>query len=126
VEHQPNPKIVTLKTRAEFRQLERHGNKAVTSGIILVTAKKDTATSDTPTISVGYIVTKKTGNAIIRNRIKRRFRALVREILVPHADPNYLYLFIGRKATIDRKYAALEKDLRYGLHNLECFINNHS
>lgn len=83
------PTITTLKKRADFLRLN-HGKKFVTDHFILRYAPSGDAMT-----RVGYTVTTKCGNAVIRNRIKRRLRALVREhkeLAVPGMD----YVFIAR------------------------------
>ena len=67
---------------------------------------------------VGFTVTKKIGNAVVRNRMKRRFRALVRDIFPDHAVPGADHVLIGRAAGVERDYATLAADLRRALGKL--------
>jgi ribonuclease P protein component len=60
---------------------------------------------------VGFTVTKKVGNAVERNRIKRRLRAAAREILPAQARCGYDFVLIGRKGTLTRPFADLKSDL---------------
>ena len=64
---------------------------------------------------VGYTVTKKIGNAVARNRIKRRFRAAAREVLPGLAEPGHDYVLIARPTALDRPWTALLDDLRRAL-----------
>ena len=64
---------------------------------------------------VGFTVTKKIGNAVQRNRIKRRFRAAAREVLPELAEPGHDYVLIARPAALHRPWAALLDDLRRAL-----------
>ena len=70
------------------------------------------------TVRVGYTVTKKIGNAVIRNRMKRRFRALVRDIFPDHAIAGADHVLIGRSSGIERDYAALAAELKRALGKL--------
>lgn len=83
------PTITTLKKRADFLRLNR-GRKFVADHFILRYAAGEGAQT-----RVGYTVTTKCGNAVVRNRIKRRLRALVREhreLALAGTD----YVFIAR------------------------------
>ena len=67
---------------------------------------------------VGFTVTKKVGGAVVRNRMKRRLRALAREV-VPHkgfdgAD----HILIGRSKGIDRDFGLLRSELVGALERL--------
>jgi len=59
----------------------------------------------------GITVTKKIGNAVVRNRMKRRFRALVREILPAHGLAGHDHVLIGREGGVERDFALLRAEL---------------
>ena len=67
------------------------------------------------TMRIGYTVTKKIGNAVVRNRMKRRFRALVREMLPGLGVPGADHVLIGRSGGIERDYATLRDELMRAL-----------
>jgi ribonuclease P protein component len=79
--------------------------------VLLVRPRGD----DDATVRVGYTVTKKIGNAVVRNRMKRRFRALVRDIFPSHAIAGADHVLIGRSSGIERDYAALAGELQRAL-----------
>jgi ribonuclease P protein component len=64
-----------------------------------------------PAMRVGFTVTKKIGGAVVRNRMKRRFRALAREIVPANGIPGADHVIIGRDKGIERDYALLRADL---------------
>lgn len=68
-----------------------------------------------PAIGMGFTVTKKIGGAVIRNRIKRRFRALARECLPGDGVAGADHVLIGRSAALDMDYGQLTKDFRKAL-----------
>jgi ribonuclease P protein component len=79
---------------------------------------RDRGDSD-PTIRVGYTCSKKIGNAVARNRAKRRLRAAVAEVLLPGAKPGWDYVLVGRPGvTLDRAFADLKGDLIYALRKI--------
>ena len=63
----------------------------------------------------GITVTKRIGNAVVRNRMKRRFRALLREILPGQGLPDTDYVLIGREGGIERNFALLRDELQAAL-----------
>ena len=60
---------------------------------------------------IGFTVTKKVGNAVIRNRMKRRFRMLARELLSVQGLAGTDHVLIGRKDGVERDFAALRAEL---------------
>ena len=82
--------MITLTKRADFLRLNR-GHKYITPYFIL----RYLPTAGEGRCRIGYTVTTKCGNAVVRNRIKRRLRALVRE-LAPAATPGTDYVLIAR------------------------------
>ena len=69
----------------------------------------------TAQIRVGYTVTKKVGNAVIRNRVKRRFRELARELLPEAGIAGADHVIIGRNSAVERDFAKLRSDLAKAL-----------
>ena len=59
----------------------------------------------------GFTVTKRIGGAVIRNRLKRRLRALARDIVPSNGVAGADHVFIGRTPGIDREFALLRSDL---------------
>ena len=66
-------------------------------------------------IRVGYTVTKKIGNAVVRNRMKRRFRELARALLPIAGVPGADHVLIGRAGGIERDFSALSDELARAL-----------
>jgi len=75
--------------------------------VLLVRARNDAD----PVMRVGITVSKKVGNAVIRNRMKRRFRMLAREVLSAEGVPGADHVLIGRNGGIEREYALLKAEL---------------
>ena len=67
------------------------------------------------TVRIGFTVTKKIGNAVVRNRMKRRFRSLARELLPAHGIAGSDHVLIGRAGGVERDYATLRDELRTAL-----------
>ena len=82
--------------------------------VLLVRPRED----DDPTIRVGITVTKKIGNAVVRNRMKRRFRALARETFPEHGIAGADHVLIGRSGGIERDYASLAAELKRALRKV--------
>lgn len=98
--------IFALKKRKYFVEAA-HGYKVVTNGLVLQAAfcsSQQKPTSDC--CFVGFTATKKLGKAHIRNRVKRRLRAIAHIILLQKGLKNINYVFIGRHntATLDFDY----------------------
>ena len=67
---------------------------------------------------VGFTVTKKIGGAVIRNRMKRRFRALAREIVPTSGISGSDHVMIGRAKGIEREFGLLRSELVGALKRL--------
>ena len=67
---------------------------------------------------LGLTVSKKVGNAVTRNRMKRRFRELARAILPELGHAGADHVMIGRQAGVERDYARLAEELRRALDRL--------
>ena len=67
---------------------------------------------------VGFTVTKRVGTSVVRNRLKRRLRALARETLAPQASAGTDYVLIGRSGGLTRAWADMVADLERALRKL--------
>jgi ribonuclease P protein component len=84
-------------------------------GFVLLVRPRDDGDS---TMRVGFTVTKKIGNAVVRNRMKRRFRALARETLPELGIAGADHVLIGRAGGIERDYSSLASELKRALKKL--------
>ncbi len=67
----------------------------------------------------GITVTKKIGNAVVRNRMKRRFRVLVRELLPVHGLADTDHVLIGRDGGVERDFALLRAEMLAALERAQ-------
>lgn len=107
---------IRLKRRAQFLRIAAKGSKAPTPGLVLQALRRD----DEAPARLGFTVTKKVGNAVVRNRTKRRLREAARLLLSAQAQAGAALtgvdlVLIGRDGTRRRPFAALQDDLRRAL-----------
>lgn len=100
---------VRLKKRHQFLKATHNGKKFVSSTMILQAVAQDEFEGS----RLGFTVTKKLGNAVIRNRIRRRLRAVARIIFLEQSISNYDYVIIARKGAYDAPFETLKRDLSY-------------
>ena len=122
------PALRRLKTRRQFLAVAASRRKWAMPGLILQARRRPPA-EDTPGagvsesseryLGVGFTVSRKVGNAVARNRAKRRLRAVASEILPTAGRPGFDYVIIGRKATLDRSFTELRRDLQEAMERLQ-------
>jgi len=107
--------LAGLTRRAEFLAAAR-ARRASTPGFTLQARRRDPAETDPAKVRVGVTCSRKVGNAVARNRAKRRLRAAARSILPEAGRPGWDYVLIGRpRATAERPFPLLLDDLRTAL-----------
>jgi ribonuclease P protein component len=107
-----------LKKRGDFLRLRR-GKSAAMPGLVLQMDATPAEFQAEGTARVGFTVTRKIGNAVTRNRARRRLKAAAARILPLEARSGRDYVLIGRAATIDRPFVLLCQDLSRALGRVE-------
>lgn len=106
----------SLRHRAEFLNLQQKGQKWITPAFVIQTFPRP----DSDLLpEIGFTATKKLGNAVIRNRAKRRLRAACDAVITDFAAPGYQFVLIARSEVLNREFPILLKDLRWALRKLE-------
>jgi ribonuclease P protein component len=112
------PRILTLKRRADFLAAARARHRATAGFIVQARARRE-GEPPTGAMRVGFTCSKKVGNAVARNRAKRRLRALARDVLPRHGRPGWDYVLIGRAGmTATREFASMQAELAHALGQL--------
>ena len=103
-----------LTRRAAFLLVGGKGRKTPASGLVL----QALARGDDGPVRLGFTVTKKVGNAVVRNRTRRRLREAARAVLKAEAVRGVDLVLIGRDSTRGRDFRLLIEDFRRALVKL--------
>jgi ribonuclease P protein component len=106
-----SPAPQRLKRRAEFLRVAATGRKAPVHGLVLQALRRD----DDGPARLGFTVTRKVGNAVVRNRTRRRLKEAARLLLRERPVSGVDLVLVGRDATRGREFAELIEDLRRAL-----------
>ena len=108
--------LSTLKTRAEFLRV-RGGPRWSTPAFVLEARSRPAGISDPGDADArfGFTVSKKIGSAVVRNRVRRRLRALVAALDPAQVRPGFDYVLIARPGAEQRSYQDLAADLDQAL-----------
>ena len=101
--------IQVMRKRADFLAANR-GLRVARPGFVLL-ARPNGGLGK----RFGVTVTKKIGNAVVRNRMKRRFRELLRDALPSEGLPDHDHVLIGREGGLERDYGQLREELAVAL-----------
>lgn len=101
--------VETIRKRADFLAANR-GIRVARPGFVLLAHPNGGRG-----LRFGVTVTKKIGNAVVRNRMKRRFRELLRAALPGEGLPDHDHVLIGRDGGVERDFALLRDELAQAL-----------
>jgi ribonuclease P protein component len=105
---------VTITKRADFLAANKGRRQPMPGFVLLLRDRAD----QNPTKRIGFTVTKKIGGAVVRNRMKRRLRALARELLPALGTPGADHVLIGRAGGVERDFALLRAEMEKALRKL--------
>jgi ribonuclease P protein component len=105
-----------LKRRADFLRVAGMRRKWAAPGLILqVSPQPEQNPSEPFPVRVGFTASRKVGNAVMRNRARRRLKAVVAELVGKHAKPGHDLVLIARTATCECPFEDLKRDLLQAL-----------
>lgn len=104
-----------LRRRRDFLEVSAKGRKAVTKSLVLLARPRPDEAGDS---RVGFTVSRKIGNAVTRNRVKRRLREAARTRFGLEERPACDYVIIARKEAAERSLGAISDDLTLALSRL--------
>lgn len=102
-----------LKKRSEFLYV-RDGFYSAKGGVVIQMRQNEARQG----FGIGFTATKKIGNAVIRNRAKRRLRQVAQQLLPEFGLAGHDYVFIARNSTTARDWTDLLDDARKALITL--------
>ena len=108
-------RIATLKNRHDFLRVRAAARRWAAPGLVLQAAPMPEVDAEEELVRVGYTASRRIGNAVARNRAKRRLRATVAHVMPTSAQCGCDYVVIARAATLTRTFDALVGDLTAAL-----------
>jgi ribonuclease P protein component len=105
--------IVRLTKRAQFLYV-RGGAKAVRDTVIIEARRRERGGA----VGLGLTASKKVGNAVIRNRSRRRLREAAKRLLPTHGLPGVDYVLVARQGAPDAPWVRLLDDVQNALIRL--------
>jgi ribonuclease P protein component len=111
-------KLETLKVRADFLRVAGAGCRSAAPGLVVQAAPRPHEPRAVTGIRAGFTASRKIGNAVVRNRAKRRMRAAAAAVLPALGRPGTDYVLIARAGTADRPFAELVADLEAALRRI--------
>jgi len=100
-------RLTVISARRDFLAANSARRKSTAGFVLLVRDRAD----DSDGKRVGFTVTKKIGNAVVRNRMKRRFRELARDVILSQGKAGSDHILIGRAGGVERDFATLRAEL---------------
>jgi ribonuclease P protein component len=100
--------VESLKKNKEFKKVYENGKSYATRNLVIYCLNYKKGKKN----RYGLSVSKKIGNAVVRNKLKRRLREIIREYEKEKEFKGYDIIFIARKPVVNLDYQSLKKDVK--------------
>lgn len=107
-----------LTRRPQFLRVAERGRRVAAPGMVLQAYKPGADEPRAEDIRLGLTASRKVGGAVVRNRARRRLRALAREVLPRHGARGCDYVLVARGDTATRPWPDLVEDIEAALRRL--------
>lgn len=107
--------VTSLKASADFQRISRLGKKLSFPNFIMLALRRDEGASP---FRLGLTVSRQVGNAVKRNRAKRRLREMVRLCIAPEKMKGFDIVLIAKKSAQERDFTLMKQDFLQGLEKL--------
>lgn len=122
--------FLTIKKRYDFLRIGKENLRFHSKTALILASKtpeqylKNPRTNEISDVCrIGYTVSKAIGNAVIRNKVKRRYRAAFKELFTKYALNHYDYVLIAKKDAAKEEYKKLHDDLKFCLKGITKLLN---
>ena len=109
--------VRTLKKRKDFLRVAKQDKKWISPAMIIQLSTMPDAIEQTD-IRVGYTASKKVGNAVLRNKAKRRLREVVKQVMKAEGRKNHDYVIIAREPAVRYPFNEMIRDMKWCLKRL--------
>jgi ribonuclease P protein component len=107
-----------LKRRTDFRAISQAGARAPAKAFVLQALRRDEQEQDSGKIRIGFTVSRQVGNAVERNRVRRRLREMVRRKPEAAFAAGHDYVLIGRRTALTCPFDDMVRELDDALRRL--------
>ena len=110
-------RLTRIVKRSEYLRVKQRGTSVAEPGLVIQAAPVANSSSYLQP-RVGFTVSKRVGNAVKRNRARRRLKSIASDVLPNEGFQAWDYVFIGRLVTLNRPYDLLLEDARSALRKI--------
>ncbi|MFH1158268.1 MAG: ribonuclease P protein component [Pseudomonadota bacterium] len=107
--------VNSLKASSDFQRVSRLGRKCVFPAFIMLALRRE---GEEASFRLGLTVSRKVGNAVVRNRAKRRLREAARQCLLTDKSGGFDIVLIGRASAKERDFSLIKQDFLKGMERL--------